>query len=482
MKTVLAVLALLALPALTACVENPATGRSSFALGSSPESEMATGKQAHPEILKEFGGEYPDPAVKAYVDSIGQLLARTVERQDLTYTFTVLNSPIVNAFAVPGGFIYISRGLMALAESEAELASVLGHELGHIQALHHSRRESQGLLASILVAGAAIATGSDLVAQAGGLAATGALAGFSRKHEREADELGIRYLARAGYDPFAASRFLAKLRAYSQLEANRQGKSPDEVDKFNYVATHPAPAERVQQTRDIAARTPVSNPMDARDIFLAKIDGMIYGDDPKDGIVTGRAFVHPEMRIRFEAPPGFTLLNGARAVIASGPQGSGMIFDGAPRPYTGSMASYIANVWARNLPLSGGEPITVNGMEAATAAARVNTRSGARDVRLVAIRADAQSIYRFMFVTPPALSERLAAEFRRTTYSFRRLDPQEAAAIRPLRVRVVTIGRGDAPESLARRMPQDGFELELFRVLNMSAQIRPGEKVKIVAN
>jgi predicted Zn-dependent protease len=221
--------------------------------------------------------------------------------------------------------------------------------------------------------------------------------------------------------------------------------------------------------------------MDARDIYSAKLDGMIYGDDPKDGIVTGRAFVHPEMRIRFEAPPGFTLLNGARAVIASGPQGSGMIFDSAPRPYTGSMASYIANVWARNLPLSGGEPITVNGMEAATAAARVNTRSGQRDIRLVAIRADAQSIYRFLFVTPPALTERLAAEFRRTTYSFRRLDPQEAAAIRPMRVRVVTVGRGDTPESLARRMPQDGFELELFRVLNMSAQIRPGEKAKIVA-
>jgi predicted Zn-dependent protease len=158
-----------------------------------------------------------------------------------------------------------------------------------------------------------------------------------------------------------------------------------------------------------------------------------------------------------------------------------MIFDRAPRPYTGPMASYITTVWGQKLPLAGVEPITVNGMEAATAAARVNTRSGPRDIRLVAIRADAQSIYRFLFVTPPALTERLAAEFRRTTHSFRRLDPQEAAAIRPLRVRVVTVGPRDTPETLARRMPQDGFELELFRVLNMSAQIRPGEKVKIVA-
>jgi len=483
MKTVLAMLALVALgvlPALSGCVDNPATGGSSFAFGSSAASEIATGKQAHPEILKEFGGEYPDPAVKTYVDSIGQLLARTVERHDFPYTFTVLNSPIVNAFAVPGGYVYITRGLMALADSEAELASVLGHELGHLSALHHARRQSQGLLASILVAGAAIATGSDLVGQAGGAVATGALASFSREHESEADQLGIRYIARAGYDPAAATRFLTKLRAYSQLEARRHGKSPGEVDKFNYLATHPAPIERVQHTTQIAASTPVRDPMVARDIYLSKLDGMIYGDDPKDGIVHGREFVHPSLRIRFEVPDGFSMFNAPKAVTAAGPQGSAIIFDRAPRPFSGAMPGYLANVWGQRLRLSGIEAISVNGMEAATATTRANTQSGTRDIRLLAIRGDAQSIYRFIFITQPSMTDRLAADFRRTTYSFRRLEPNEAAAIRPLRLHVVTVGPGDTPQSLAARMPRDSFQQQLFQVLN-GVPVRPGEKVKIVA-
>ena len=480
MKTLLAILALAAAPLLGTCSTNPATGESSLTFGSSTESEIETGRKAHPEILKEFGGEYGSPELKAYIDSIGQLLARTVERHDFPYTFTVLNSAVVNAFAVPGGYVYISRGLIALADSEAELASVLAHELGHLAALHHARRQSQSLLANILVAGAAIATGSDLVGQAGSAVATGALAGFSREHESEADELGIRYIARAGYDPGAASRFLSKLRAYSQYEARRHGKSPDEVDKFSYLATHPAPIERVQRTSQIAATTSVRDPMVARDIYLAKLDGMVYGDDPREGIVRGREFVHPTMRFRFEAPPGFSLFNSRKAVTAAGPQGSGIIFDQAPRAVSGSMTSYVIGVWGRSLRLGGAETINVNGLEAATAIARVNTQSGARDIRLLAIRADAQTVYRFLFVTQPGMTERLAADFRRTTYSFRLLEPNEAAAIRPLRIHLVTVGPGDTVQRLAARMPPDGLQQELFQVLN-SGPLRPGEKVKIVA-
>lgn len=479
MKLVAVILALGALAPLAGCTTNPATGASSFTFGSSTASEVETGRKAHPEIVKEFGGEYADPQIKAYVSSIGQLLAATVERKDFPYTFTVLNAPIVNAFAVPGGYVYVTRGLLALADSEAELASVLGHELGHLTALHHARRQSQSLLANILVAGAAIATGSEAIGQVGGVVATGALASFSREHESEADELGIRYLARAGYDPAAATRFLNKLRAYSRLEARRHGKSPDEVDQFNYLATHPAPIERVQETTQIAARTSVRDPMTARDVYLAKLDGMLYGDDPKEGIIQGRAFVHPGMRFRFEVPAGFSLFNSPRSVAAAGPQGSAIIFDHAPRPFTGSMPSYLTGVWGRNLRLAGVEAITVNGMPAATGSARANTQSGARDFRLVAIRADEQTIYRFVFVTQPGMTERLATDFRRTTYSFRRLEPAEAAAIKPLRLRIVEVRPGDTLQSMAARMPQDGFQAELFQVLN-SGPFRPGEKVKII--
>ena len=481
MRKLIALLALAAAPLLGGCTTNPATGASTFTGGFGASQEIQTGRQQHPEILKEFGGEYPDPGLKTYVDSIGQLLARTVERHDYPYTFTVLNSPIVNAFAIPGGYVYITRGLLALADSEAELACVLAHELGHLNALHHAERQGQAMIANILVAGAAIATGSDLVAQAGGTLATGVLRSFSREQESQADELGIRYAARAGYDVSAMARFLGKLRAESQFEARRHGRSPDEVDKFNYLATHPAPIERMQHANEVAAGYSVRDPMVARDVYLGKIDGLVYGDDPKDGIVRGREFVHPGLGFRFEVPPGFSLFNGAKAVTASGPQGAAIMFDRA-RVAGGSMGNYVANVWGRRLNLGGAETINVNGMEAATAGARVNTQSGARDLRLVAIRGDAQSVYRFVFVTPPALTERLATDLRRATYSFRRLDPGEAAGIHPLRIRIVTVGPGDTPQSLGNRLPQDGFQQALFQVLNgPDIPFRPGEKMKIVA-
>jgi predicted Zn-dependent protease len=480
MKQVFAFLLLATAVALPGCATNPATGGTTFTGGFGASQEIAMGRQSHPEILKEFGGEYANPALKAYVDSIGQLLARTVERHDYPYTFTVLNSSVTNAFAVPGGYIYITRGLLALADDEAELACVLAHELGHLNALHHAQRQGQTLLANILVTGAAIATGSEAIGQTGGVLATGVLRGFSREQETEADELGIRYASRAGYDVTAMARFLGKLRAESQLEAKRHGKSPDEVDRFNYLATHPAPIERMQHAAQVAGGVSVRDPMTARDVYLSKIDGMLYGDDPDDGIVRGREFVHPGLRLRFEAPPGFSLFNRPKSVTAIGPQGAGIIFDQAPAGTAGSPAAYLTAQWGRNLRLSGVERIDVNGMEAATATARANTQSGPRDVRLLAVRADARTIYRFLFVTPPALTERLSADFRRTTYSFRRLAADEAAATRPLRIRVIAAGVGDTPQTLAARMPQDGYAPELFQVLN-GVPARPGEKLKIVA-
>lgn len=472
------------LSSLSGCTVNPATGEQVFTGGMSASQELAIGRQQHPQIIKAFGGEYGTPEFRRYIDGIGQLLARTVERKNFKYKFTVLNSGIVNAFALPGGYIYISRGLLALAETEAEVAGVLAHELGHINALHHGRRQGQEMLAGLGVAIAGAAVGRE-VAELGSVVAQGALRSYSREHELESDTLALRYMARAGYDTGAMVEFLSKMRDDTRLEAKRLGKSPDKADEFNYLATHPAPIERVRRASAQAAQYRVRNPIVGRDVYLRKIAGMLYGDDPEQGFVRGRVFVHPKLRFRFEVPKGFTLFNSDRAVIAKGPNDATIVFDSARKPSDGPVRYYLTDVWVPRARLQNVETLTVNGMEAATAITNAGTRSGQRNVRLLAIRKNLHTIYRFLFLTHPRDTRRWSTDFRRTSHSFRILSKAEADRFKPLRVRTVRVKRGDTDASLARRMANgDEFALERFRVLNGlrgNKRLRAGQLVKIVS-
>jgi len=475
----LAVAALLA-GQLSGCAKNPATGGTSFTGGFSEADEIRIGRETHPKIIAEFGGEYGSPELKRYVDSIGQLLAKTSERPNLKWSFTLLNSDIVNAFATPGGYVYITRGLMSLADNEAQLAGVLAHEIGHITALHHARRQGQSLLANVGVIAAAV-LGGRAGAELGQLGAVSLLQSYSRDNEYESDELGVRYLSRAGYDPDAMAGFLTKLRASSRLDAIRRGQSPDSVDQFNYLATHPAPVARVQRAAGLARKANVRNPVTARDIYLSKLDGMLYGDDPDQGFVRGREFLHPKLRFAFRVPEGFSVFNTPQAVHGFGPSNTRFIFDGA-KPYSGSMTRYIGQVWGKKMRLTDLEQITVNGLEAATATTRARTRSGAVDLRLVAYRID-KSIYRFIFVTPPNRTAAMSEDLRRVTYSFRTMGAREAGNLKPLVMRVATVRRGDTVSGLARSLPFPDFKEERFRVLNglgPNDGLKAGQKIKTV--
>ncbi len=480
-RTILLLLAVL--PPLTAgCTVNPATGQRSFTGLLSEDQELRLGRDEHPKVLAEFGGAYEDAALQRYVGSIGQLLARTSERPELPFTFTIINSPIVNAFALPGGYIYITRGLMALAGSEAELAGVLGHEIGHVTARHAAERYSQGVLGQGLAVALGILTGSGELAQAAQIGAMAVLQGYSRDQEFQADLLGVRYLSRAGYDPAAMASFLAKMQAESALQAQIEGR-PGTTDETDIMSTHPRTLDRVERAIAEAGGVQPSDPMVERELYLQKIDGMLYGDDPKEGLVRGRRFVHPILRFEFEVPPGFSLYNGTAKVTALGPENAAIIFDLAPKGIRRDLIDYVSQDWGRNLDLRDLEEIEVNGLEGATGQARVQLQQqGTADMRLVAIRYDSDSVYRFIFLTPAALTDRLAADLRRTTYSFRRLSEGESAGIRPQRLRILTAA-GESVATLARRMDFDEYREERFRVLNGLApneEVRPGERVKIV--
>lgn len=480
----LAFAAALALSALlSGCTINPATGEPSFTGFMSESDEAKIGRESHPEVLKEFGGAYENPGLQAYVASIGNLLASTSERSNLEFTFTVLNTPVVNAFAVPGGYVYVTRGLLALANDEAEVAGVMAHEIGHIAARHSAQRYSQQMLAQIGLMGLGIATGSGELVNLAGSGAMVYLQGYSREQEYQADELGVRYLSRANYDPQAMADFLSSLLADSKLEATIEGR-PDAADQFNIMATHPRTVDRVQRAvAEAKAATPVANPITEREIYLDKIDGLLYGDDPGQGFIRGQRFAHPELLFEFTAPDGFNMINGADAVQASGPNGSGLVFDRAPSNPTDSLTDYIGYDWARKLRVFNLESLTINGMEAATATASVNTRQGPADLRLVAIRYDAGTVYRFLFLTPPSLTASLDPAFRKSASSFRKLSPAEAAELKPMRIRIITVKPGDSVASLAQRLPFPNYREERFRVLNGLAPgqgLVAGQRVKLI--
>jgi predicted Zn-dependent protease len=470
---------------------SPATGRT-FSTPISTQQETQMGREEHPKILEEFGGAYTEkPELNTYVQSVGTFIAATSERKDVTYTFTVLNTPDVNAFAVPGGYIYITRGLLALANNEAEMAGVLGHETGHINARHTAERAGQQQNAQLGVLGATL-LGAILGGQAGGELAGGLasqygqvkLAGYSQEQEFEADSLGVRYMKRATYDPQAMATFLGELRAQTQLEAKLAGKDPNVVDDQNMLASHPRTIDRVQRAIQEAGG-PIPNAMTARDIYLKKIDGIMFGDDPAQGVIAGNKFVHPPLRFAFDVPSGYKLVNLPDVVAIKGPKGTlGNLTLADPQP-SGSLAAALQNYDPKgNIVFDNIENLTINGMEAATGLARVDTKSGSANYRSVLIRHPSGKVYEFVFLSLADLGARYDNDFKAISTSFRQINASEAAQYNQAqRIHIVTAKSGDTVQSLASRMVVADDKEGWFRVLNnlpQGQQVQPGQQVKIV--
>ena len=480
-----AVVLCLPLLSLAGCSTNPATGQQSFTAFMSRSDEMRVGAEEHPKILKQFNGAYQEGQVAAYAHRVGDALARVSEITDMPFTFTVLNSDKVNAFALPGGYVYITRGLLALADDEAEMAGVLAHEIGHVTARHSAQRYSKSIAANLgLTVLGVLGSAAGAPPGLGDIASFGAqayLQGFSREQEMEADMLGARYLARAGYDVGAMSGFLGKLQQHDRLEAALKD-IPDPAARFNIMSTHPRTAERINQAIGLEKAASKGVKVIRREQFLNQIDAMVFGDDPEQGVRRGREFIHPALGIRFEAPPGFVLFNSPAQVVARGPQQSVMVFDMAKEKSAHnarSLRGYIADTWASGLSLSGLEKFSINGMDAATAGGRVR----GKDIRLIALRDGPKKIYRLAFITPPEMTDRLSVDFRRATYSFRRISKAEADAVKPLRIKVVTVKGGDTPRSLAAGFPFEAFRLRWFETLNglrPGQRITPRQRVKVV--
>ena len=478
--SIVPVLAVLLL-SVAACTTNPATGKRQVAPLVSVEQEARIGAEAHPKILEAYGGAYPDAALGGYVAGIATRVARATNAPEAQYRVTVLDSPVVNAFALPGGYVYVTRGLMALANDEAELAGVIGHEMGHVVARHSAQRQTAAMGTTLLGAVLGAVIGNQAASQAIGLGGQGLLAGYSRDQEFESDMLGVRYLAAAGYDPFGVAGFLKTMGAQAALEAKLRN-APHDATRNDWLASHPATAARVDAATAHARDAGAAPGQGARnrDVYLKAMDGMLYGDRPEDGIARGRDFVHPKLGFAFKAPAGFSIDNSSAAVLLQGPDKTVVKFDSGKKEAGVEIGRYLANQWAKGTQLSGLQRFKVNGMNAATA----TTRIGNYNARLVTIEYMPDRVYRFLTGTLPDAGTRHDAALQGLVMSFRKISPAEAAAVKPLRLRIVAVKPGDTVASLGRRMAYPDHREDRFRVLNVLAPgdgLQPGRLVKIVA-
>jgi len=469
---------------LTSCTTNEATGKKSFTAFMSREDEIRIGAEEHPKLIEAFGGIYKDAKLHSYVRRVGLKLAKYADNSGLSYTFTILNSEKVNALALPGGYIYITRGLLALVENEAEMAGVLAHEIGHVTARHTAERYSTAqatnlgmMMLNVLGSATGIPTGFNRLI---GFGAEAALKSYSRDQELESDMLGVNYLVRAGYSPFAMNSFFQKLKSHEKLEQKLKGGGKS--IPYNIFSTHPRTAKRIDIAVKLAKILVVANPVLKRKEFLEKIDGIIFGDDPKEGIRKGREFIHRDLRIRFEVPPNFVLFNSKSQVIARGPKNSIMKFNLARKKLdhkTSSLEGHMINNWAPKLSLKKLEKININGLKAVTASARFR----GKDYRLIAIRGSKNIIYQLTFITAPSETKLFNSDFRRATYSFRNITKSEAENIQPLRIKLIKYSAGDTLQKIAKRMPFETLQLEWLRVLNGLApgqKLSPGRTIKVV--
>jgi len=414
------------------------------------DEELHAGAKQHPILLAELGGAYRGDEAE-YVTALGARMAASAGLADRC-TFTLVNSDVVNAFAAPGCYIYVTRGLLAIVNSEAELASVLAHEVGHIAADHGERQEKRALWRSLGVAAIATITGSDALTRLAGQAAGLFTLRYSRQHEYEADELSVRYLREAGYDPYAA---VGMLGALGRNEAYRTSvRGADEARSIpEWVRTHPLTERRLERAAEQAGALGVGrDELPENELgYLRRVDGLLYGDDPEQGFIVGRRFAHPAMRIGFEAPPGFTLSNSPQQILIEGPDGLRGSFAGGPVPL-GGLPAYAEVALERTL---GSAPVTIvgasqgaiNGGSALYLTALIPTRRGEVPVSIAIYEAPDGGAYHFLVVSRP--DSNVHAAVPQLFSSFRFLTQDEVNALRPRRIEVVRARPGQTVSDLA---------------------------------
>ncbi len=470
------------------CATNPATGGTDV-LGMSEKKEIEIGQQMHPKILQQYG-RYEDEALQQYVNEIGQRIAKASHRPGLVYTFTVLDSDEVNAFALPGGFIYVTRGIMAYLNSEAELVAVLGHEVGHVTARHASRQQTGAMASGIGATLIGILTGSPDLMQVANMAGTALVRGYGRDMELEADALGAEYLGRLDYDPEAMIDVVRLLKNQELLElqaAREEGREPRVY--HGVFSTHPDNDKRLREVIETAgakAATPGANRRpDGEDVYLGRLENLPLGPSREQGVIRGSRFYHADMGFTMAFPTGWGVQNMAQKVLGASPQNDAMLQVMVQAPAPGMAPKDMLSQGLKGVPTTKAEALEVNGLQGYTAIARdVPLPWGNRGPARYAVVYFNNLGYVFMGAT--RLGSALSANdamILSSIKTFRRLNDREYALAEPRRIKLMTASEGTRMAELARNSPIQKYPLERLRLLNdlyPDKEPKAGQTIKVV--
>ncbi len=416
-------------------------------------------------LVATFGGEYRAPG--PVLDLVREIVERVVASSDdpnAHYRVAILNSASINAFALPTGDIYVTRGLLALANDTSELAAVLAHEVGHVTAKHAAQRAEFEKLAS-----------SSMPDPIGGTTSANSrflLASFSRGQELEADEIGIRTIAKAGYDPYGSARFLSSLARQTSFSGETRPAA-----RFSFLSSHPSTPQRMAAALEVARGSVSPSAIEADRVrYLTALNGLSYGDDPSGGVIRGRRFLHPRLDFTLLAPEGFVLENSAQAVVGIAANGNQAMRLDTVQAGVANLEASLAAGWIENAPSTDITPFSVGGFTGATAIAKGPEWT----FRLAALQKGDQ-IFRIIFAARD-LTPALDRAFLAAIGSFRSLAPDEMNSLRPQRISVVTANAEDTASSLATKNDSGDQALDRFLMINGldRPKIKPDELYKII--
>jgi predicted Zn-dependent protease len=471
-------LALVALVAAFACATNPATGKRQFNLMSEAQ-EISAGQEADAQVKKEMG-LYNDPNLQEYVSSIGLKLAQLSERPNLPWHYTVVDVPAINAFALPGGYIYITRGILPFLNDEAQLAGVLGHETGHVTARHAAQQYTRAVGGTVgLVALGIFVPGARPFGQLAEQGLGVLFLKYGRGDELQADQLGARYAARGNWDPAGVPDMLMTLGRLDEASGQRRGVP-------NWLETHPEPLARVKEIQPAvqqlsAGRTDLVR---NRDAMLRAVDGIIYGDNPDQGVVRGASFIHPPLRFRIDFPSGWDIQNTPEQVMAKAPGADVyMLLEQVEMP-RGNGVDNIARAQMENagFRMLSGSRDRINGLDAFIGLYQ-GSLEGLGNVRVRAAHVVHNgNVYLVAGFAAPNIFDPLDSAMLMSVRSFKPLTADEAAAVHPNRIDIYVVRPGDSWESVAERSGGviKPATLAVMNGAEPNSQPMVGSRIKIV--